>query len=157
MAKPKYPLDPLLDLREKRKDEAGAALAGAVAARTQAEEAATRAAGARQSAEQTAAVTRSREAKALEDGALTAADLQRAGAWEQRVESERLALMKKEEEARAAEAAAREQEAGARGELAARDADVEVVAKDRARHLERLRREAEAKAEEEASEAWRKR
>lgn len=157
MAKPKYPLDPLLDLREKRKDEAGVALAGAVKERTRAEQASAQAAGARQSAEQTAASVRSEEAKVLEEGALTAADLQRAGAWEQRVETERRALLKKEEEALAAADEARAREAGARGELAARDADVEVVAKDKARHEERARRAAEAKAEEEASEAWRKR
>ncbi|CAN5484720.1 hypothetical protein BH09MYX1_BH09MYX1_68140 [soil metagenome] len=157
MAAKKYPLEKLKELRDHRVDEAGTALAGAVRARTAAEIAEAKAAAERAAAEERARAVRHAEANALNDGSLSAADLQRAQAWEHRVEAERRELTEKEDAERTKADAARTGEQDARGELAVKQADAKVIETDRERHLSRVRREAEAKAEEEANEAWRKR
>ena len=155
MASKKYPLDKVLELRERREDEAKAALAAAIRSRAEAEATAARAEAERVAAEERAQAVRSSETKALREGELSVADLQRAGAWEHRVEAERRALTEKEDAEKAKAAAARASEASAKGVLAEKQADYKVIENDRARHVARVRREEEAKAEEEASEAWR--
>lgn len=157
MASKKYPLEKLLELRERQKDEAAGELADAVTKRAAAELAFARATQARLDAEAKARALRERESEALAKGGLSVADLQRAGAWEHRVEAEQKGLATQEDQARAGAESALGDEADARGVLAQKQADAKVVENDRARHRAQAAREAEAKAEEEASEAWRKR
>ena len=155
MATKKYPLDEVLELRERREDEAKTARAAAVRGRAEAEAAAAAAEAERAAADEKARAVRSSETKALSEGELSVADLQRAGAWEHRVEAERRALLEKEDAEKARAAAALAAEAAAQATLAEKQADAKVIENDRARHVARVRREEEAKAEEEASEAWR--
>jgi len=155
MAKAKYPLEKLLELREKRVDEAVSSLAGAVRVRETAEQAKARAEAEKRAAEEAAERLRKAETAALEEGTLSVADLQRGHAWELRVETEQQALARhveaatqKTDEARAAESAAQQ-------ELGQKKGDAKVVTEDRSRFVERERRTALAKEEEEAAEAWR--
>jgi hypothetical protein len=157
MRPPRYPLEPLAKLREDQVDAAVRGLARAVDGRGAAERA-------RQTAEQrqeahTAAASRVRDAEgeALARGELHAADLAHAAAWEARVASERAAIAGVVGRARAAELQARAAEQTAQGEVATRKAGAEVVAADQTRWREALRKKGEAKEEEAAEEAFRRR
>jgi len=155
MRRPQYPLEPLVDVRERQVDDAVRGLASAVSLR---EAAATRARAIEQAAESHAAgVDRVKQAErdALGRGELRAADLAHAHAWELRMEAERAALAAEGERARAAEKAAGETELRSREELALRRADADVVAKDRARWEAVQQKRAEAKEEESMAEAFR--
>lgn len=151
----KYPLDPLLKLREGQVDQATQKLAGAVSARQDAEEKRKAAEAARLRAEEIARAERERERAALEHGNLRAGNLHAARAWEFAVEEERKRLIQRVDAAAQGEARARDAERGAQDHLAAREADAEVVDKDKQR-FETKRKQAElAKEEEAAGEAWR--
>jgi hypothetical protein len=152
---PRYPLEPLARLREKKVDEATQALAGAVATRAKAEEARARAEQRRAAQESKVAAVRDEERAALAHGELRAADLARAGAWEIAVAAEREQLDATVKSAQGKERAARDAEAGAKQSVASRQADADAVEKDRARWHEHARKRDEAKEEEAASEAWR--
>jgi len=155
MRRPQYPLEPLVDVRERQVDDAVRGLATAVSKR---EAAASHARAVEQAAESHAAAldrVKQAEREALGRGELRAADLAHAHAWELRMEAERAALAAEEQRACAAEKAAGETELRSREELAQRRADADVVAKDRARWEALQQRRADAKEEEAMAEAFR--
>jgi hypothetical protein len=155
MRRPQYPLEPLAYVRERQVDDAVRGLANAVSQR---EAAARRARVVEQAAESLAAAidgVKRAEREALGRGELRAADLAHAHAWELRMEAERAALAAEGERARAAESAAAETELQSREELARRQADADVVAKDRARWEAVHQKRADAKEEESMAEAFR--
>lgn len=151
----KYPLHPLVDLRAKQVDEAARDLAKAVDARQTAERAREAAEAARVRAEEKARALREEERVALDQGMLRAGDLHRAQAWEIGVSEERKKLVQQAVSAQQGEQKAREKEDGARGNLAEREADAEVVEKDEAKFVAREQKRELAKEEEAAAEAWR--
>jgi hypothetical protein len=149
----KYPLDPLIKLRERQVDDATSDLAKAVGARQAAERKREAAELAKDRADEAADATRTDERGALERGELTAADLLRAQAWELGVAEERKRLAQQVAVATQGEDEAREEEDGARATLAAREADAEVVEKDKERFVTREKQREIAKEEEAASDA----
>ena len=155
MRPPKYPLEPLAELRDNRVDEAVADLAVATRERGAAERSRLASEQKRQAHAAAAERVRCAEAEALARGELRAAHLAHAGAWEDRITAEREALASEVCRARGEEAAARAGEERALGELASREAEAQVVAKDRARWEGAQRRRLEARDEEASSEAWR--
>ncbi len=153
----KYPLDPLVNLRERKVDEQARALAGAVAERHAAEKKRHEAEEARATADDAARKAREAERAALEAGALHAGDLQRAQAWELGVSQERKRLSDRVTTAEQGQKNAEEKEALAKIELASREADAEIVEKDKSRFALREQKRELAKEEEAAVEAWRPR
>jgi hypothetical protein len=149
----KYPLDPLIKLRERQVDEATRDLAKAVDARQAAERKRAAAEAEKVRAEQRAKATRSEEREALERGELSVADLMRAQAWELGVAEEQKKLGQQVAIAAQGEQKARVEEDGARTSLASREADAEVVEKDKERFVTRERQREIAKEEEAAQEA----
>lgn len=151
---PKYPLESLLGHRERRVEDATAELGDAVRAREAAETAKARAEAARREEEERAARVRAEEAERLARGELRAVDLARAQAWEHAEQAtlEELAAAERRAAGHAGEARAAEDRR--RADLAKEKADHDVVAKDQARFVDRVRREREAQQEEEAGEAW---
>ena len=156
MRPPRYPLEPLAKLREDQADAAVRGLAVAVAGRNAAERDRRTVEQQRDDLEAAATRVRDAEQEALARGELRAADLARAGAWETRVASEGEAMASAVERARGAESHAREVEQSAQGDVAARKAGAEVVGADRARWQDALRKKAEAREEEAAEEAFRR-
>jgi hypothetical protein len=157
MSGPKYPLEPLVKLRERQVEGATEKLAKAVEERERAECARLAAEEARVRAEAAARALRDAERDALEKGELRAGDLHRAQAWEIGVKGEEERLAQKVASAEREATRASEQEEGARKNLAAREADAEVVEKDKARFDARNQQRELAKEEEAAAEAWRPR
>jgi hypothetical protein len=155
MAAKKYPLDPLLEMREEEAERATKALAEAVGARESAEHAKRAAEDTKRRAEEEAGRIQAAEEAKLVRGELTVGDLMRKAAWATGVAQERERL--EQQIARADEqlGTARAAEGRARRETAARKAAVDVVEKDRGKWQARVRREADARDEEEAAEAWR--
>jgi hypothetical protein len=149
----KYPLDPLLDLRERQVDDAARDLAKAVDSRQKAEDAKRAAQAARETAEERAARARDEEREALARGELRAGDLMRGQAWEIGVAEEQKRLSQQVATAEQGEKKARDREDGARGELAARQADAEVVEKDKGRFVAKEQQKQIAREEEAAEEA----
>jgi len=156
MPPPRYPLEPLAKLREDQADAAVRGLAVAVAGRDAAERDRRTVEQQRDTLEAAAARVRETEQEALARGELRVGDLARAGAWETRVASEGEATAAALERARGAETRAREAEQSAQGEVATRKAGAEVVSADRARWQDALRKKAEAREEEAAEEAFRR-
>lgn len=150
---PKYSLEPLLQHRERKVDEATAGLGDAVRAVESAEEAKARAERARHEEEERAARQRAVEAERLANGELRAGDLANAQRWEVGVTHAIADLERACDQARTRVTAARSAAEGARAELARQKADLDVVAKDRARFVDAARRAAEAAEEENAEEA----
>lgn len=150
---PKYSLEPLVQHRERQVDEATVELREAVRARETAEEARARAERARREAEERAARERAAEAERFANGELRAADLANAQRWEVGVQRAIGELEHAREQAASRAAAAKSMEEAARAELARQKADLDVVAKDRDRFVQKLRRAAEAADEENAEEA----
>ena len=157
MRRPKYPLDPLARVRKKGVDEATRRLADAVATRDGAEARERAAENERRGHEDRARAVREAERDALDRGDLRVGDLGVAAAWEVRDRAEAQALAQAEEKAHAEAASARAGQVAAQVGVAQRKADAEVVEKDRGRWEERLRKKAEAKEDEAAAEAWRRR
>jgi len=156
MRPPRYPLEPLAKLRE---DQAGAAvrgLAAAVAGRDAAERARRLAEQRREAHESASTRVRETEQEALARGELRVGDLARAGAWETRVASEGETMASAVERARSTETRARAVEQSAQGDVATRKAAVEVVGADRARWQDAHRKKADAREEEAAEEAFRR-
>lgn len=145
---PKYPLEPLLEHRERRVDDATAELGDAIRARESAEDAKRLAEAARREEEERAQRVRDDEAALLARGELRAVDLARASAWEHAERARVADLDSAERRAAARVADARTDEATKRAELAQKKADHDVVAKDEAKFRDRLRKEREAKEEE---------
>ncbi len=152
---PKYPLEPLSRVRMKKVDDAACTLADAIHVRLDAAAKAEQAAVARKEHEAKADATRATERGALEDGALTVADLARADAWEVRAASEQTVLVRGETDARTTETKAQGEESTARDGVAARKADANVIDKHHERWREEIAKARDAKEEEEMSEAWR--
>ena len=155
MRSPKYPLAPLVLLREKEVDQAANELASRVKASEAAENARQASERRRDLYDESAAQVRAAEGEALERGVLRAADLARADAWGARAALESRALATEVVRERANEQQARRNEVESRARLAGRQAAAQVVAKDRARWTEGQSHEAEARDEEASSEGWR--
>jgi hypothetical protein len=155
MRPPKYPLEPLADLRDKKVGEASLELAKAVCTRDAAQRKKLTSERNRDAHGEAAARVRSAEAEALARGELRVADLAQADAWEGRVAAERQALASDLVRASAEEAGARVAQERAFDEVASRKAEAQLVAKDRARWQEVLRKRVDAKEEEASAEAWR--
>ncbi|MBX3193447.1 MAG: hypothetical protein KF819_41075 [Labilithrix sp.] len=151
---PKYPLEQLREHRDRRVDAATAELGQAVRSREAAEEAKRRADRERDDAEARAAAVRSAEADRLASGELRAVDLARAEAWEHAARGEIAALAGAADRAEGQRRDADDAEVRARGALAQTKAERDVVAKDEARFVDRVRREHEAKEEEAAEEVF---
>jgi hypothetical protein len=152
---PKYPLEPLAELREKKADEAKRRLAEAVRKREAAART-LRAAEMRREAQARAVLAvRKAELEALARGELRAQDLARADAWAIRAAAERKVLGGAVDRAASAEAKARDDERAAQGAMATQRAEVRVVTLHRARWDDQRLRGLEAREEEAASEAWR--
>jgi hypothetical protein len=156
MRPPRYALEPVAKLRDAKVDEAACSLAAAVTEREAAERACRAAEARREAHEAAAARARAVEREALDRGELCVGDLARADGWEVRVAAQGSALTADVERAGAAESRAREAEQQAQRQVAERRADAEVIARDRARWEDGVRRRIEAKEEEEAAEAYRR-
>jgi hypothetical protein len=154
---PKYPLEPLAEMRRQKVEEATAALAGAVRKREAAARALRGAEVRRETAARVASRVRTAELEALTRGDLRALDLARAHAWAARTAAEGEALAGVVRRAEAAEAVARDHERDAQGGLATRRAEALLVEGHRDRWNEQHRRGVEAREEEASSEAWRPR
>ncbi len=157
MRSPKYPLEPLAQLRDRRASAALRAQAAAVRQREGAETARGTVEDRRREHERSVAQVGDAERTALEGGDLRAADLARAASWGARMTTERQGLSAAVARAREDEEKARDAEREAQVIVAARDADVQVVAKDRMRWEDAQREEKECREEEALSEAWRPR
>lgn len=151
---PKYPLEPLREHRDRTVDAATKQLAEAVRTRESAEEARRRAENERREAEARAVEVRQDEAESLARGDLRVADLARAEAWEHAASTVMSALGQAVARADQTVSAAQAAEGQARAELAVKKADLDVVAKDKARFADRVRREGDATEEEAAEEAF---
>jgi hypothetical protein len=155
MRRPKYPLEPLAQVRARKVEGAVQGLAKAVIQRERAEEQRKQSEQRRDAHEAHATRVSETERGSLERGELSAADLAHAHAWQLRSEAEHAALATEVEQARAAEADARQGESAARGQVAERRADADVVEKDRARWTAEARKREDAKEEEAMAEAFR--
>ena len=155
MRRPRYPLEPLAEIR-RRKVETAAELLGDAKRRHDVAEHEARATECKQR-DHEAATQRLRcdETTALERGDLHVADLARRDAWEVRVAGEQSALKSEVQRARGVESSAQAHEEGARRDLVRRATDERVILRDRARWTEVQRKGAEAREEEASSEAWR--
>jgi flagellar biosynthesis chaperone FliJ len=154
---PRYPLEPLADLREKKADEATAAL-GEARRRQEAAARSVRAAEVRSEGHaRDAAERRKAELAALARGELHARDLARADAWGVRIAAERAALETAVDSAQRTETRAAEGVEAARDEAAARHTDAKLVEVHRQRWEDENRRRAEAREEEASADAWRPR
>jgi hypothetical protein len=154
MRTPRYPLEPLVELRDRKVNEARGDLASAARERSGAER--RRLELEQKCEEHSAAVSciRGAEDESLARGELRAADLARVDAWEVGVAVERDVLATEVERARVEETGMREREARALDEVASRSAEAQVVANDRVRWRDALHRRVEAREEEASSEAW---
>jgi hypothetical protein len=151
----KYPLEPLEKLRQERVDGATRALADAVKDKTKAEARRARVEEERRRGEDEARRTRDHERDALERGDLSAADLMRAAAWEVRARAEAEEHARRVAGAEAADAAAQASLETARFDLAQRKSDADVMAKDRRKWRDRVKKDEEKAEEAAAEEAWR--
>ena len=155
MRRPKYPLEPLAELRDTIVDQAMNGVAAAARALALAEQKRRVAEEGRSAHAARVERIRRTEAEALERGELCVAHLGHADAWETRVMAEDSALAADVDRARGEESTARAAERRARDALAAREADARVVANDRARWDGAMQRAAETRDEEASLEAWR--
>lgn len=155
MRRPRYPLEPLAEVRARKVEGAVQGLAKAVAQRERAAEQRQQSEQRRDAHDTHAARVSEAERGSLERGELRAADLARAHAWQLRAAAERAALAAEVERAHGVEADAVKGEGTARLQVAERRADADVVEKDRARWTAEGRKRAEAKEEEAMAEAFR--
>jgi hypothetical protein len=153
---PRYPLEPLAQVRKKKVEEATAALAGAVCKREAAARVLRTAEVRMETALRAASRVRTAELEALTRGELRASDLARGHVWAARAAAEERELAEVVRRAEAAEAAARDREREAQGTLSTRRAEALLVDGHRERWNERHHRGALAREEEASSEAWRR-
>jgi hypothetical protein len=151
----KYPLDLLARLRAKEVDDATQLLADAIRARQEAQRREGLAVAQRDGAEAAARLVGAGERGALERGELRAADLARAATWEAGVAAERAELGDRLAKALSRTHMAQGREGQAQDGVARARADAELVARDRARWDDEVRRKDEAGEEEAADEAFR--
>ncbi len=152
---PKYPLEPLAELREKKADEANRRLAEAVRKREAAARTLRVAELRREAQARAVLAVRTAVLVGLARGELRAKQLGRADVGAFRAAAERRVLGGAVDRAASAEAKARDDERAAQGAMAAQRAEVRVVTLHRARWDEQRLRGLEAREEEAASEAWR--
>lgn len=154
MARTKYPLKPLEQLREQKSDAAKEALAAAVSAREAQERAVLSAAERARSHEAARDAQVAAEQGRLAEGVLRASDMAMLEAYRLRADAEVEALhARTREEEEALEARARAQ-TEAQSALAARKAELSVVEKDHAKWDLEQRKRREAAEEEAAQEAF---
>jgi hypothetical protein len=155
MPGPKYPLESLARVRDRRVDMAATDLARS----SRAVEAAQRAHEVAESAQakhrQAAEVLRRAEEAALAKGALRAADLALREAWRLRVQAESRDLQAQSAAARVTETRALDDERDAKARLAIRKVDADVVHEHHVRFDEVHQKRAEARDEEASLETWR--
>jgi len=157
MRPPRYPLEPLSEVRKRALDAATSRLRGAVKKRDAAARARQAAEQVRQEHERATDRVRDAEREALGRGDLRAADLATAETWGLRVELERAKLGAAVERAKAAEAEASDVQLQAQAGAALRRSEAEVIKKDRARWDDARKKSAEAREEDAMSEGWRPR
>jgi len=148
----KYPLEPLVKLRKRQVDGATEKLARAINEREAAERKRLAAEKAVAEAEAASQALRDEERRALETGALRVGDLQRAQAWELGVAEAGKRLTEQVSSAARDEGRACDAVASAQQELATREADAEVVEKDKTRFDAKSARDEMNKEEEAAAE-----
>ena len=153
----RYPLDPLVRVRRDRVEASARSLASAIREREEAERVRLAAEAERARRAEEAKRVREVEASALDRGELSAADLQRQGAWEARTQWEDEQRARQVDAARERESSTRRGEGKAMAEVAKAEAGAKVVTEHRARWVKEGERKAEAAAEEGAAEAWRPR
>jgi hypothetical protein len=151
----RYPLDALVRVRREHVDASARELSAAIRAREEAERVRLAAEAERARQAHDADRVRAAEASALDRGQLSAADLQRQGAWEARTQWEDGQRARQVDAARERESSARGGEGRAMAEVAKAEAGAKVVTEHRARWAAQGERAAEAAAEEEATDAWR--
>jgi hypothetical protein len=155
MPLPKYPLRPLVRVRETRVDQAASCLAAAACARDAAARARTASEQRRDEHAATVEDVRCAEKGALSLGNLRVTDLVRRDAWEVGVAVEQSALASVVEQARADEDRARSGEGRARERAALLKAEAQLVDRHRVRWTEAERKRAEIREEDALLEAWR--
>jgi hypothetical protein len=155
MPGPKYPLETLARVRDRRVDLAATDLARSSRAVEVAERARTVAEEAQAKHREAAAVLRSREDEAFAKGALRASDLALREAWRLRSEAESRDLQAQSDAARVAETSALADERNAKTRLATRKVDADVVHEHHVGFDEVHRKRAEARDEEASLETWR--
>lgn len=155
MRRPRYPLEPLAEIRRSKVETAAVRLEAAKREHDVARRAAQTSEQHRRDHEASAERIRSDEGVALDGGDLRVADLDRKNAWEVRVAGERATLESEVERARKAESSAHAHEDRARGDVVGRATEERVIVQDRARWTELQRKRSEACEEEASSEAWR--
>jgi hypothetical protein len=157
MRPPKYPLEPLAELRRNEADAATGRLGVARKARDAAERQRLALEEKEHAEAAAAACVRSVEQDRLARGELQVSDLSAAGAWESGIAAKRQALEVAVHRARDVEQEARAGEEKAAREVVSREAGAQVVEGDRSRWQQEQRKRAEAKEDEAASEARRPR
>jgi hypothetical protein len=157
MGPKKYSLDPLVRVRRERAVASVRELATSIQAREAAERTRCEAEAERARRAEEARRSHADEVTALEKGELTAADLQRQGAWQAREAWDDQARGEQVAAAVGQEKLARDLEARARSNLATAEGEAKVVTEHRGRWVAEGERALEAAAEEQASEAWRPR
>lgn len=155
MSSPKYPLKSLVEHRERMVEDATTELGGAVRAREAADAHRARAEAERRAAEERARRIRAEEATRLGRGELRAVDLVRGHAWELCAKAELGQLTRAVEIAEQKVERARVDESEARAALGRTMADRDVVAKDEARFVAKVKKRTLAGEEEAAEEAFR--
>jgi len=155
MPPPKYPLAPVVTVREAKVDQAAGGLAAAMCARDAAARARTASEQRRDEHAATVEDVRCAEKDALSLGNLRVTDLVRRDAWEVRVAVEQSALASVVEQARAEEDRARSGEGRARELAALRMAEAQLVDRHRVRWTEAERKRTEIREEDALLEAWR--
>lgn len=157
MPKPKYPLKPLLEHRERKVDDATAELGQAVRVREAADRDRALAESAKRDAEERARTVRAGESDLLGRGELRVADLARAEAWSIGMATEMAGHDRSVATSVDRQSGAQRAESGARTALATTMAERDVVAKDEARFAARTSARVLAAEEEAAEEAYRPR
>jgi hypothetical protein len=152
---PRYPLEPLIRLRDGKAGEAARALAESVRVREEATRVVRAAESHRDAHGASVAAVKERERASLLRGDLRAADLGRGDAWSLRANAEKTALEAAVGRARADETKASDGAKAAQADLAARQAEAEVVAAHLRRWEGERSRWLEAREEEASFEAWR--
>jgi hypothetical protein len=151
------PLAALKKVRAQGVDRASSALAGAARAARDAAQARLAAEDATLAHARGVAARVEADRAALEAGDLRAGDLVDALAWGKRVAEEHDALAARAAKARETQARAQGGELQARADLSARKVDVDVVDRSISRREAEAQKAAEAVAEQEALESWRRR
>ncbi len=151
----RYPLDPLARLREKQVGDATRLLSEAIRARQEADRGVVEVLARKENADAHTRALGDRERTALERGELRAEDLARAAAWSVRIEADRVDLERRLAKALEEAHAAQTGESSAQGGVGRARADVEVVARDRAKWEDARLKKEDAAEEEAGAEAFR--